>query len=118
MESGSDRDIEWQSGTVASLEEFVTDTWKSYQKNQTDANRANSDPRQFITTNMMGSFDGYDQYVVSEDLDLAAWDDYVSKAKHLDPVDDGVWHDVTRGLKNKNFWVMETQPESSQQLPR
>lgn len=88
---------------------FVSDTWRSYQKNQLDVIRANSDPRQFITTNTMGWFDGYDHYVVEQDLDMAAWDDYVGQG-HLDPVRNGAEHDLTRGFKQKNFWVMETQP--------
>ena len=88
---------------------FVSDTWRSYQKNQLEVIRANADPRQFITTNMMGWFDGYDHYTVAQDLDLAAWDDYVGQG-HLDPVKNGAAHDLTRGFKGKNFWVMETQP--------
>jgi beta-galactosidase len=59
----------------------------------------------------MGWFDGYDHYTVSADLDLAAWDDYVGQG-HLDPVRNGAAHDLTRGFKRKNFWVMETQPGS------
>jgi beta-galactosidase len=88
---------------------FVSDTWRSYQKNQLDVLRANSDPRQFITTNMMGWFDGYDHYTVAQDLDLASWDDYV-RGGHLNPVYNGAAHDLTRGFLRKNFWVMETQP--------
>lgn len=89
--------------------EFVSDTWRSYQKNQLDAIRAHSEPRQFITTNMMGWFAGYDHYTVAQDLDLAAWDDYVGSG-HLDREDNGARHDLTRGFLRKNFWVMETQP--------
>ena len=96
-------------GLLLSWKRFVSNTWRSYQKNQLEVIRANSDPRQFITTNMMGWFDGYDHYTVSQDLDLAAWDDYVGKA-HLDPAVNGAAHDLTRGFKRKNFWVMETQP--------
>jgi beta-galactosidase len=48
---------------------------------------------------------------VEQDLDLAAWDDYVGEG-HLDPVKNGFAHDLTRGFKQKNFWVMETQPGS------
>jgi beta-galactosidase len=96
-------------GLLLSWMRFVSDTWRSYQKNQVEVIRANADPRQFITTNMMGWFDGYDHYTVAQDLDLAAWDDYVGQG-HLDPVRNGATHDLTRGLKGKNFWVMETQP--------
>ncbi len=98
-------------GLLLNWKRFSSATWRSYQKNQLDVIRANSDPRQFITTNMMGWFDGYDHYTVSRDLDLAAWDDYVGKG-HLDPVYNGATHDLTRGFKGKNFWVMETQPGS------
>jgi beta-galactosidase len=46
-------------------------------------------PRQFITTNMMGWFDAYDHYTVSQDLDLASWDDYVGSGPALNPVRNG-----------------------------
>ena len=96
-------------GLLLSWKRFVSDTWRSYQKNQLEVLRANSDRRQFITTNMMGWFDAYDHYNVSQDLDLASWDDYVGRG-HLDPVANGATHDLTRGFLRKNFWVMETQP--------
>ena len=103
-------------GLLLSWQRFVSDTWRSYQKNQLDVIRANSDPRQFITTNMMGWFDGYDHYTVAQDLDLAAWDDYVGQG-HLDPARNGATHDLPRGFKQKNFWVMETQPGSVNWAP-
>lgn len=96
-------------GLLLSWMHFVSDTWRSYQKNQLEVIRANANPHQFITTNMMGWFNGYDHYTVVQDLDLAAWDDYVGQG-HLDPVKNGAAHDLTRGFKGKNFWVMETQP--------
>ncbi len=96
-------------GLLLSWKRFVSDTWRGYVRNQLDVIRANSDRRQFITTNMMGWFDGYDHYVVSQDLDIAAWDDYVGNG-HLNPYSNGAAHDLTRGFLNKNFWVMETQP--------
>jgi beta-galactosidase len=89
--------------------EFVSDTWRSYQRNQLDAIRAHADKRQFITTNMMGWFDAYDQYTVAQDLDLASWDDYVGTGQ-LKVSENGARHDLTRGFLRKNFWVMETQP--------
>lgn len=96
-------------GLLLNWRRFVSDTWRSYQKNQLQEIRKNSDPKQFITTNMMGWFDAYDHYTVSQDLDLASWDDYVGSG-HLDPVRNGATHDLTRGFLRKNFWVMETQP--------
>jgi len=96
-------------GLLLSWKRFVSDTWRSYQRVQLNKIKAHRDPRQFITTNMMGFFDGYDHYTVSQDLDMAAWDDYVGTGQ-LDPVRNGAAHDLMRGLLRKNFWVMETQP--------
>ena len=98
-------------GLLLNWMRFVSDTWGSYQRNQLEVIRANADPRQFITTNTMGWFDGFDHYTVEQDLDLAAWDDYVGEG-HLDPAKNGAAHDLTRGFKGKNFWVIETQPGS------
>ncbi len=95
-------------GLLLSWKRFVSDTWRKYQKNQLDVIRPNS-ANQFITTNMMGWFDGYDHYTVAQDLDLASWDDYVGEGQ-LDPYKNGAAHDLTRGFLRKNFWVMETQP--------
>jgi beta-galactosidase len=88
---------------------FVTDTWNDYLKNQIDVIRPHIDGRQFITTNFMGFFDGFDHYVLSEPLTFASWDDYVGTG-HVDPDYNGLSHDLTRGFKRQNFWVMETQP--------
>jgi beta-galactosidase len=96
-------------GLLLSWMRFVSDTWRSYQKNQLDVIRPHAEKRQFITTNMMGWFDGYDHYTVAQDLDMASWDDYVGEGQ-LDPVRNGAAHDLTRGFLRKNFWVMETQP--------
>lgn len=88
---------------------FVSDTWKSYSQNQIDVIRPHRDPRQFITTNTMGWFDGFDEYVVHSNLDIASWDDYIA-APAYDYLGNGATHDLTRGYKQKNFWVMETEP--------
>lgn len=92
---------------------FVSDTWKSYSENQISAIRPHADARQFITTNTMGWFDGFDSYVVHSVLDIAAWDAYVGGDNGGDNYDwahMGSAHDLTRGYKQKNFWVMETEP--------
>ncbi len=96
-------------GLMLNWRQFVSDTWRSYQKVQLDAIRRHAEPRQIVTTNMMGWFDAYDHYTVAQDLDFASWDDYVGSG-HLNVVDNGARHDLTRGFLRKNFWVMETQP--------
>lgn len=88
---------------------FVSDTWTDYSRNQIDAIRPHADPRQFITTNTMGWFAGFDAYKVHDVLDIAAWDDYVAGERY-DWVDNAARHDLTRGYKQRNYWVMETQP--------
>lgn len=96
-------------GLLLSWKRFVSDTWRSYQKNQLDAIRQYAAPRQFITTNLMGWFDGFDHYEIAKDLDLASWDDYIGMG-HLNQYNNGATDDLTRGFKQKNFWIMETQP--------
>ncbi len=88
---------------------FVTDTWTAYVQNQIDAIRPAVDAHQFITTNTMHWYSVYDHYTLHQNLDLAAWDDYVPDGK-LDPALNAAQHDLVRGYKQKNFWVMETQP--------
>lgn len=89
---------------------FVSDTWKSYLQNQIDVIRPHADARQFITTNSMGWYSGFDAYTVHDVLDIAAWDDYVDGHENYDWVDNAARHDLTRGLKQRNYWVMETAP--------
>jgi beta-galactosidase len=88
---------------------FVTASWTSYQQNQIDIIHQHADARQFITGNLMGFFDGFDHYPLTEALTFASWDDYVGSG-HVDADSNGLAHDLTRGFKRKNFWVMETQP--------
>jgi beta-galactosidase len=96
-------------GLMLEWKRFITDSWSAYQKNQIDEIRKYADPRQFITGNLMGFFDGFDHYIISEPLTFASWDDYVGTG-HVDPDLNGLTHDLTRGFKRENFWVMETQP--------
>jgi beta-galactosidase len=48
---------------------------------------------------------------MAADLDLAAWDWYIGAGRH-DYLATAAIHDLTRGFKRQNFWVMETQPGS------
>jgi beta-galactosidase len=96
-------------GLLLEFRRFVTGTYRDYQHDQLAALRANIDPKQFITTNFMGWHDAFNHYVLSEELDFASWDDYVGRG-HLQPFYNGATHDLTRGFKRENFWVMETQP--------
>ena len=57
----------------------------------------------------MGFFDGFDHYPITRPLTFVSWDDYVGTG-HLDLNHNGLSHDLMRGLKRANFWVLETQP--------
>lgn len=105
-------------GLMLEHRHFVSDTWRSFQHNQIDAIRHYADPQQFITTNLggLGWSANFDHYEITEDLDLASWDDYVGEG-HLHPYKNGAMHDFVRGWKRKNFWVMETQPGSVNWAP-
>ena len=83
--------------------------YRRFQAAQIAAIRAHADPRQWITHNFMGFFDAFDHYEVSADLDFVSWDSYVPNARP-DPFANGASHDLMRGLKRRNFWLMETQP--------
>lgn len=96
-------------GLMLEWKRFVTETWNDYQKNQITVIRQHAEARQFITGNFMGFFDGFDHYVMSQPLTFASWDDYVGSG-HVDPNSNGLSHDLTRGFKPGNFWVIETQP--------
>jgi beta-galactosidase len=96
-------------GLMLDWKRFVSDTWNDYQKDQIKVIRQNAAPRQFITGNFMGFFPGFDHYVLAEPLTFASWDDYVGSG-HVDADSNGLTHDLTRGFKPGNFWVMETQP--------
>jgi beta-galactosidase len=88
---------------------FMTDTWVSYLQNQIDAMRPVIDARQFITTNTMGWYNAFDHYAIHRNLNIAAWDDYFGNGRP-DAARNGFLHDLVRGFKQKNFWLMETQP--------
>ncbi len=91
------------------LKHFVTASYRRYQKLQLDGLRPHLRPGVWVTHNFMGWFDGFDHYALAQDLDLASWDWYVGTGHH-DPAASGAIHDLMRGFKRRNFWVMETQP--------
>lgn len=95
-------------GLLLDFRHFTTQLWTSYVMNQADAIRARAQPRQFITTNTMFWNDGFDHFKLHQVLDLAAWDNYIQDATP-DWIVNGADHDLVRGYKQKNFWLMETQ---------
>jgi len=86
---------------------FISESLRDYQKVQLEAIRKYAAPRQKITTNMMGWYDLYDHYTVARDLDIVGWDNPQVNGK-FEPVPNGAAHDLMRGLKGGDYWVMET----------
>ena len=92
---------------------FMSDTYRDFQKFQIDIIRQHC-PGHFITHNLMGF--GYSQlnyYDNTADLDIVSWDNYMrmqwGMQAEVDPARAALSHDAMRGLKKKNFWVMEQQ---------
>lgn len=98
-------------GWMLELKRFITSQWRAFHRNQLDAIRAVIGDKQFITINFggLGWANRFDRYEMNRDLDVTSWDDYVGMG-HLKPYRNGATHDLVRGWKRQNFWVMETQP--------
>ncbi|MGB3806415.1 MAG: beta-galactosidase [Erythrobacter sp.] len=96
-------------GLALAWRHFVTEGWRDYQAAQVDVLRSHLEPRQKITTNLLGLREAFDMRTVTADLDFASWDYYVGSGR-FNPGSNGFYHDLIRGLKRRNFWVMETQP--------
>jgi beta-galactosidase len=64
-------------------------------------------PKHFVTHNFMGLFSDLDYYEFAEDLDHVSWDNYPVWGAPEIPYDASAAADVMRGLKRKNFWIME-----------
>jgi beta-galactosidase len=96
-------------GLMLAFRQFVTESYRQFQKLQIDILRPHLQPGVWITHNFMRWFGGLDHYEMAEDLDLASWDWYVNIGHH-DYLSSGAAHDLVRGYKQRNFWLMETQP--------
>lgn len=96
-------------GLVLAWREFVTESYRLFQHEQVTAIRAHVAPEVWITHNFMKWFDAFDHYEMSAELDLASWDWY-EPSGWTDRIPSGAMHDLVRGYKRRNFWLMETQP--------
>ncbi|KAB8286885.1 beta-galactosidase [Bifidobacterium ramosum] len=62
-----------------------------------------------VTTNFMWRFDNYDYQAWGDDLDIASWDCYPQR--DTKPSSTAFWHEVIRGLKHgQPFLLMEQTP--------
>ena len=100
-------------GLALDYRRFMSDTYRNYQKSQIDILREKC-PGHFVTHNLMGfGYDKLNYYDNAADLDFVSWDNYMrmqwGMQAALDPSRAALNHDTMRGLKKKNFWVMEQQ---------
>lgn len=108
-------------GLLLEYKRFVTDTWRDFQRDQLKVINHYAESRQLTTTNLggLGWANRFNRQHIAADLDIISWDEYLGagwfdKNKngtgHLDPLRSGATHDLVRGWKQKNFWVMEMPP--------
>jgi beta-galactosidase len=64
-------------------------------------------PKHFVTHNFMGLFSDLNYYDLAKDLDHVSWDNYPVCGKPDIRYGAAAGADVMRGLKKKNFWIME-----------
>jgi len=64
-------------------------------------------PDHFVTHNFMGLFKELNYYDLAEDLDFVSWDNYPVGGPPEIRYPAAFAADVMRGLKGKNFWIME-----------
>jgi beta-galactosidase len=64
-------------------------------------------PRHIITHNLMGLHQELDYWQFAADLDVVSWDNYPTFCKPAIPYEASMAADLMRGLKRKNFWIME-----------
>ena len=87
---------------------FASDSWVKYQKMQIDIIKKYTDAP--VTHNLMGHFSDIDYYNLSKDLDFVSWDNYPDNqwgGSDYEYV--AMAHEIMRGVKDKNFVVMEEQ---------
>ena len=86
---------------------FASESTVGFAREQTEIIRRLA-PGHLITHNFMCYHDSLDYYDLAKEMDLVALDNYPS-GFWLNTNDTALAQDVTRGLKQKNFWVMEEQ---------
>jgi beta-galactosidase len=96
-------------GLKLEFKHFLTHAYRRFQKLQIDCLRPHLSEQAWITHNYMTWFDGFDHYDLSADLDVVSWDWYIGKG-HNSHLETNISHNLTRGLKRRSFWLMETQP--------
>ena len=103
------------AGISIDYRRFYSDSQLECFKMERDAIRSVK-PDAFITTNLMGTFNGLDYFKWAKEMDVVSWDNY--------PAYDTPWssiamtHDLMRGLKDEPFMLMEQTPRCVRRATR
>ena len=95
-------------GLLLDFYRFSSDALVDFQRIQIDEIRKKSDLP--ITHNFMGHYSETDYFNLAKDIDFVSWDVYPNNMwakSSLSSV--AMAHDLMRGLKRQNFWIMEQQ---------
>ncbi len=93
---------------VLDYKRFASDSIIAYQKLQIEIIR--KFPQKPITHNLLGHFPEIDYFKFAKDLDFVSWDNYPDYPwENSSYIKTSMAHDLMRGTKEKNFWVMEQQ---------
>ncbi len=93
-------------GLLLDYQRFASDSIVGYQKQQIDVIREYASAP--ITHNFMGHFADIDYYDLAADLDFVSWDNYpANQWGRSQAGSTSMAHDITRGTKAANYWVME-----------
>ncbi len=100
-------------GLALDFARFSSDSYVDFQCEQVEILRSRCSTH-FITHNMMGfGFEQLNYFDLARDLDFVGWDCYTRTQWDVDRLvnthDMPLSHAAMRGLKGKNFWVLEQQ---------
>ena len=107
-ETSDTRNSGHNPGLLLDFCRFSSDLAAAYQRLQIDEIRKFSN--QPVTHNFMGHFPDIDYFNLGKDLDFVSWDNYPNMQWGVPTYKEvAMAHDLMRGCKGKNFWVMEQQ---------
>jgi len=93
-------------GLVLDFYRFSSDVQVAFHRAQAEVIRRNS-PGRPITHNLMGLFPHIEYYDLAAELDIVSWDNYPFAMNGTNLPPQPLPHDLMRGLKQQNVWVME-----------
>ncbi len=100
-------------GLALDFARFSSQAYTAFQRQQLEIIRTHC-PGHFVTHNLMGfGYETLDYFDLAADLDFVSWDNYPriwwNVSLKDDPSRAALGHATMRGVKRKNFWVMEQQ---------